>query len=81
MNDRQRLVIRIALSFAISNLDAIKECFPLHSSSEFLPPIDGEECGEELVGAYKYPDHLDYNGDIIPTITEDELNDIMLELQ
>lgn len=76
MTERQRTIIRMALSFTLSNLDAIKELFRL----DLLPAQDEEEIVLDPV-LRKYEDYLSYNGDIIPMITEDEIDELMMELQ
>lgn len=68
MNDRQRIIVRLALSFMLSNMTDIEELFRVESDDPNHP-------------AYGNDDKLDYNGDIIDKPTEAEIEELMFVLQ
>lgn len=68
MDERQRMLAKLALSFMLSNLGAVEELFRAESDDPENP-------------AYGNDDKLDYNGDIIDKPTEEEIEQIMFILQ
>ena len=61
MTERERMLLRIACSYMLSNLDDVIELFK------------AEDDDDEHV--------IDYNGEIVPSPTEDELDMLMRTLQ
>ena len=57
MNEREKLILRLALSYLVSNLNDVIELF------------DGDD------------DTIDYNGEVVPTPTEDEIEQLAKTLQ
>jgi hypothetical protein len=67
LTKRQTVILRMLLSYGLSNLDDIRRAFAPNEDPRFSPP-DGEEV-------------LDYNGEKIALITEDEIGEILNLLQ
>lgn len=68
MNDRQRMIAKLALSFMLSNMTDIEDLFRVESDDPNHP-------------AYGNDNKLDYNGEIIDKPTEAEIEELMFLLQ
>jgi len=66
MTARQREIARLALLYALANLDDVCDAFAALDKS-------GEPESEQL--------GLDLNGEVIKAPTENEVNEILMELQ
>lgn len=64
MNDRQRIILKMALSFMMSNMDQIRECFENNRQDLRVHEID----------------KLDYNGELIEVPTSEEMEELMVIL-
>lgn len=64
MNDRQRMILKIALSFMMSNMDQVRDCFENNQ-----PDLRSHEI-----------DKLDYNGELIDVPTCEEIEELISTL-